>query len=72
MRGSSLGRPKSLGASGYSAASINDVIVCGGLTKGGLFHHFPSKQSIAQQLVVRWSRSTTDLVVERTARGVRG
>nr|WP_052683258.1 TetR/AcrR family transcriptional regulator [Rhodococcus sp. AD45] len=44
-----------MGASGYSAASINDVIVSGGLTKGGLFQHFPSKQSIPQQLVDRWS-----------------
>ncbi|ROZ42825.1 TetR/AcrR family transcriptional regulator [Rhodococcus sp. WS3] len=49
------GAARVFGASGYSAASINDVIVSGGLTKGGLFHHFPSKQSIPQQLVDRWS-----------------
>ena len=29
---------------GYAGTSVDDVIAAAGTTKGGFFHHFPSKQ----------------------------
>ncbi|MHC0432264.1 ScbR family autoregulator-binding transcription factor [Streptomyces sp. O3] len=36
---------------GYDVASTNDILACTGLTRGSLYHHFPSKEAIAQALV---------------------
>jgi AcrR family transcriptional regulator len=33
--------------SGYAAASLNRIIEASGLTKGGFYFHFPSKQALA-------------------------
>jgi TetR/AcrR family transcriptional repressor of nem operon len=33
-------------AQGYAATSIDDICAAAGLTKGGFFHHFPSKQAL--------------------------
>jgi AcrR family transcriptional regulator len=60
---------KAFDARGYRAASINDVIVSGGFTKGGLFHHFPSKQSIAQHLVECWSLAVEGSFADAAATG---
>jgi AcrR family transcriptional regulator len=32
---------------GYSGASLNQIILASGLTKGGFYFHFPSKQALA-------------------------
>ena len=32
---------------GYSATSINEIISACGVTKGALYHHFPSKEQLA-------------------------
>ena len=43
---------------GYAAASLNQIIEASGLTKGGLYFHFPSKQALALAVVAdhqqRW------------------
>ncbi|MFE9706231.1 ScbR family autoregulator-binding transcription factor [Streptomyces sp. NPDC005930] len=36
---------------GYDAASTNDILARTGLTRGSLYHHFPSKEAIAVALV---------------------
>ncbi|UQX05434.1 ScbR family autoregulator-binding transcription factor [Streptomyces sp. RerS4] len=36
---------------GYEAASTNEILSRTGLTRGSLYHHFPSKEAIAMALV---------------------
>lgn len=36
---------------GYHSASMQDVADAAGLTKGGLYHHFPSKEAIRDKLI---------------------
>ena len=46
------------GERGYTAASLNQIIDASGLTKGGFYFHFPSKQALALAVVAdqneRW------------------
>lgn len=39
------------GEHGYDAASTNEILARAGLTRGALYHHFPSKEAIAAALV---------------------
>ncbi|MEV6739399.1 ScbR family autoregulator-binding transcription factor [Streptomyces sp. NPDC051104] len=39
------------GERGYDAASTNEILARAGLTRGALYHHFPSKEAIAMALV---------------------
>ncbi|MET8691600.1 ScbR family autoregulator-binding transcription factor [Streptomyces bauhiniae] len=39
------------GERGYDAASTNEILARAGLTRGALYHHFPSKEAIAVALV---------------------
>ena len=43
---------------GYAGASLNQIITASGLTKGGFYFHFPSKQALALAVVAdqqeRW------------------
>jgi AcrR family transcriptional regulator len=36
---------------GYAATSLNDVIRAAGVTKGAFYHHFPSKEALALEVV---------------------
>ena len=36
---------------GYSAASLNRIILASGLTKGGFYFHFPSKLAVAMAVL---------------------
>lgn len=38
---------------GYNAARMEDIARSAGLSKGGLYAHFPSKESLLQQLLAR-------------------
>ncbi len=38
---------------GYTAASIDDVCLAAGCSKGGLYHHFPSKSHVLSAVVGR-------------------
>ncbi|MFG2480589.1 ScbR family autoregulator-binding transcription factor [Streptomyces fagopyri] len=42
---------------GYDAASTNDILARTGLTRGALYHHFPSKEAIAVALVTAHSEA---------------
>ncbi len=39
---------------GYHSASMQDVAKAAGLTKGGLYHHFPSKDAIRDALMAQF------------------
>ena len=36
---------------GFQGGSINDIVAAAGITKGALFHHFPSKQALGYAVV---------------------
>ena len=36
---------------GFQAASLNGILACAGLTKGALYHYFPSKQALGLAVV---------------------
>lgn len=42
-------------AHGYAGASVEAILERTGLTKGAFFHHFPSKQHLAQALIERYA-----------------
>ncbi|WP_330305245.1 MULTISPECIES: ScbR family autoregulator-binding transcription factor [unclassified Streptomyces] len=44
---------------GYDAASTNDILARTGLTRGSLYHHFPSKEAIALALVAAHGEALT-------------
>lgn len=60
---------KAFDASGYSSASINSLIANSDLTKGAIFHHFPSKGAIAQQLVQGWTSAAEEAFSEAATTG---
>ncbi len=45
---------KKFGAAGYEAASVDDICVEAGVSKGAFYHHFPSKQSVFLALMNDW------------------
>lgn len=42
---------------GYTAASMDDVCLAAGMSKGGLYHHFPTKRAVLTAIVDRLARS---------------
>lgn len=56
---------------GFAATSVDAVIARTGLTKGAFFHHFRSKNELAQALMVRFAEQDAallDRLVERAER----
>ena len=47
---------------GFGGTSVDAVIESAGTTKGGFFHHFPSKQELAQALVERYVAEDMELL----------
>ena len=45
-------------AKGYAATRVEDVCEAAGLTKGGFFHHFKSKEDLAVSAANYWSEMT--------------
>ena len=45
---------------GYAAASLNQIIEASGLTKGGFYFHFPSKQALALAVLADQQRHWID------------
>jgi TetR/AcrR family transcriptional repressor of nem operon len=45
-------------AKGYSATRVEDVCEAAGVTKGGFFHHFKSKEDLAVSAANYWSEMT--------------
>lgn len=46
---------------GYSATSVDEICSAAGLTKGALFHHFPSKEALAETCLHQWPKRLGEL-----------
>ena len=53
---------------GYAGASLNDIIKDAGVTKGGLYFHFPSKEALALEVVRYKQEQWAGRVVAATMR----
>lgn len=53
---------------GYNAASVDDICMAAGVSKGAFYHHFPSKQAIFLALLQDWLQSL-DPVLEGMRQG---
>ncbi|MGA1794037.1 MAG: TetR/AcrR family transcriptional regulator [Thermoplasmatota archaeon] len=42
---------------GYDKVSLNEVVQKAGVSKGGLFHHFDSKYTLARDTLIWWART---------------
>lgn len=52
---------------GYAGARIADIVTTAGDSKGAMYHHFPSKESLAQYLVQGWGTVLVDTIADVTA-----
>jgi TetR/AcrR family transcriptional regulator, transcriptional repressor for nem operon len=46
---------------GYASTTLNDICSIAGLTKGALFHYFPTKKALGQAAAAEWAASTSRL-----------
>jgi TetR/AcrR family transcriptional repressor of nem operon len=46
-------------AKGYSATTVDDICAAAGVTKGGFFHHFPSKEQLGIAAIERFGAAAT-------------
>jgi TetR/AcrR family transcriptional regulator, transcriptional repressor for nem operon len=46
---------------GYTATRVDDLCAEAGLTKGGFFHYFKSKEDVALAALAHWTTSTAEL-----------
>lgn len=53
---------------GYDAVGVAEICRRAGVTKGGFYHHFPSKQALFLELVNRWLGGL-DMQMEAARRG---
>lgn len=53
---------------GYGDATVNAILAAGNLTKGAIYHHFSSKEEIAQQLTADWTHTVTELITDTAER----
>lgn len=51
---------------GYAGARITDILATAGDSKGAMYHHFPSKESLAQYLVQGWGTVLVDTIGDVT------
>ena len=51
-------------ARGYSATSVDQICAAAGVTKGGFFHHFASKEALAVAAADFWSLTTGALFAD--------
>jgi len=45
---------KAIARQGYDATSVEDICQAAGVTKGGFYYHFSSKQALFLELLERW------------------
>src|SRR6266487_3991116 len=55
-------------AHGYACTSLSDLIRVAGVTKGGFYHHFPSKEALAVEVVRTRQAEWAARVVQASAR----
>lgn len=55
-------------AHGYACTSLSDLIGVAGVTKGGFYHHFPSKEALAVEVVRTRQAEWAARVVQASAR----
>lgn len=46
---------------GYDATSVADIISTIGVSKGGFYHHFQSKEDLLEAIACRYAQQTTEL-----------
>ncbi len=46
---------------GYTATTVDDICTEAGVTKGGFFHHFPSKEQLAKAALEQFSAMASEL-----------
>jgi AcrR family transcriptional regulator len=63
---------KAFAEGGYAGASLNDIIRATGLTKGGFYFHFPSKEALALAVVARKEEEMRTQLLEAIGRHERG
>jgi AcrR family transcriptional regulator len=54
-------------AHGYAGTSLSDLIRAAGITKGAFYHHFPSKEALAVEVVRARQAEETAAVVQASA-----
>lgn len=47
---------------GFIATRIDDVCDVSGVTKGAFFHHFKTKEDLAEACLVEWSRTMSEMI----------
>ncbi len=52
---------------GFNAATVNDILMAVGLSKGGFYHHFKSKDDVLDALRVQYTKRFLKIVEERVA-----
>ncbi|MET8317506.1 TetR/AcrR family transcriptional regulator [Rhodococcus erythropolis] len=57
------------GRTGYAGTSINDILASSHITKGAMYFHFSKKESIADELLLRWSAVVSETVGKAAASG---
>ncbi len=54
---------------GYAGTSINDILAMSETTKGAMYFHFSKKESIASEMLRRWSVAVSETVEKAAATG---
>ena len=49
---------------GYAATTVDDLCATAGVTKGGFFHHFKSKEAMTLAAVAQWNSSTGEIFAQ--------
>jgi len=54
---------------GYAGTTIDDIVTLAPVTKGAMYFHFSKKESIAREMLRRWSDAVTETVGKAIATG---
>lgn len=54
---------------GYAGTSVNDINHIASITKGAMYFHFSNKESLAHQLLYRWSEAVLESIGKAEATG---
>jgi len=57
--------------SGFSSTSVDQIQTAAGISRGTFFYHFPSKDDLARELLVRYARRDRELAEEFMERAER-